>query len=193
MPGFGICSDQRRFQNPGEAAGTHPTYVPRGPSTRDRDRGRTLVPGPRHTAATAIGSPLTLRFTACCRVYPAGMIDVHRRQDQHLTAREARAHDVASRLLGMKRIPLLIVAVLAGMVAINAALDRVNDCDCLDDCWCKTRLGHHARWWVPVRYHHSLRPSSAQTRSAGTGMPPASISARASRAAWASVKSSSSS
>jgi hypothetical protein len=63
------------------------------------------------------------------------------------------------RLLGMKRILLITVAVLTGMVAINAALDHANNCDCLDDCWCKTSLGRHARWWVPARYQ-SLRSSS---------------------------------
>jgi hypothetical protein len=56
------------------------------------------------------------------------------------------------RLLGMKRI-LMIVAVLAGLVAVNAAVDHAKDCGCLDDCWCKTSLGRHARWWVPARYH----------------------------------------
>jgi hypothetical protein len=66
---------------------------------------------------------------------------------------------VAPRLLSMKRILLMTVAVLAGMVAINAARDHANNCDCLDDCWCKTTLGRHARWWVPARYH-SLRSSS---------------------------------
>jgi hypothetical protein len=66
---------------------------------------------------------------------------------------------VALRLLGMKRILLMTVAVLTGMVAINAVRDHANLCDCRDDCWCKTSLGRHARWWVPARYH-SLRSSS---------------------------------
>ena len=71
----------------------------------------------------------------------------------------AGADAVAPRLLGMKRILLMTVAVLTGMVAINAARDHASNCDCLDDCWCKTTLGRHARWWVPARYH-SLRSSS---------------------------------
>lgn len=45
------------------------------------------------------------------------------------------------RLLGMKRILLMTVAVLAGIAAVNAAVDRTRNCACLDDCWCKTRLG----------------------------------------------------
>ena len=41
----------------------------------------------------------------------------------------------------MKRIFLTIVAVLAGMVAVNAAVHHAKDCGCLDGRRCKTSLG----------------------------------------------------
>jgi hypothetical protein len=59
----------------------------------------------------------------------------------------------------MKRILLMTVAVLAGMIAVNGAVDHVKNCDCLDDCWCKTSVGRQARWWVPARYHAMRSPS----------------------------------
>jgi hypothetical protein len=50
----------------------------------------------------------------------------------------------------------LSLFVLVGVVVSNALVDGMVTCQRADDCWCKTRLGRHLRWWVPSRTH-SLR------------------------------------
>ena len=48
---------------------------------------------------------------------------------------------------------LLKLAVVVGtLVAVNAALESQKECQCYDDCWCKTEVGRHFRWIVP-RWH----------------------------------------
>jgi hypothetical protein len=44
-------------------------------------------------------------------------------------------------------------AALAFVVGTNAVRERQRHCWCPEDCWCKTALGRHLRWWVPGRYH----------------------------------------
>jgi hypothetical protein len=50
------------------------------------------------------------------------------------------------------------LAVLAGVagavVLVNALIDSVRTCQCLDECWCRQAGLRHFRWWVPVG--HSL-------------------------------------
>jgi hypothetical protein len=47
----------------------------------------------------------------------------------------------------------LMVATLAAILGVNALREQRRTCWCEDDCWCKTSLGQHVRWWVPARYH----------------------------------------
>lgn len=63
----------------------------------------------------------------------------------------------------------LFVGAVVTVVGLNAARDRTRVCACLDDCWCRTVLGRHLRWWVPAR-HHKLPPLPHQ----GEEKPPAS-------------------
>jgi hypothetical protein len=50
----------------------------------------------------------------------------------------------------------LTAATLAGVVGVNALREQRRTCWCEEDCWCKTSVGRHLRWWVPAR-HHKLR------------------------------------
>jgi hypothetical protein len=48
---------------------------------------------------------------------------------------------------------VLAAFVVLGFVVSNALVDTVMNCQCRDDCWCKTSIGRHLRWWTPGRWH----------------------------------------
>jgi hypothetical protein len=52
-----------------------------------------------------------------------------------------------------------LAASLAGLVAYNARFEQQHSCNCLDSCWCRSRLGRHARWWWPAE-HRAPAPVS---------------------------------
>lgn len=72
--------------------------------------------------------------------------------------------DTSTYAAGMRRLVLgvlaglgaLTAATLAGVVGVNALREQRRTCWCEEDCWCKTSVGRHLRWWVPAR-HHKLR------------------------------------
>ncbi|GLY74380.1 hypothetical protein Airi01_026470 [Actinoallomurus iriomotensis] len=45
-----------------------------------------------------------------------------------------------------------LAAGLAALVAYNTRFERRHGCNCLDSCWCRSRLGRHARWWWPAKH-----------------------------------------
>jgi hypothetical protein len=52
----------------------------------------------------------------------------------------------------MRNVTLAVFVVL-GVIVSNALVDNMVTCQCREDCWCKTQLGRHLRWWTPGRYH----------------------------------------
>jgi hypothetical protein len=49
----------------------------------------------------------------------------------------------------MKKIPLFVVVVLAGLAALNSRLSASRECACERECWCKKPVPRHYRWIVP--------------------------------------------
>jgi hypothetical protein len=62
----------------------------------------------------------------------------------------------------MKKIPLIVVAVLAGLAALNTRLGVSRDCACERECWCKKPVLRHYRWIVPPPLH-KVAPPAAET------------------------------